>query len=140
MTTSQFDHSDRLHQIRVDAELSMMYDLLFMLRQDSPQEMSPTAPKAPMLKELHLELLRFQQQYIPDLQKIVDALALTLAHRANMGSHLDRLVVSDCLTTKVPWEECMHTHEVRGVEQKLHTVPCCCDRHYSNNECDDDYY
>lgn len=106
-----------------------MYDLLFMLRQDVPLEGSSTALKAPTLQLLHLELPRYQQQYISRLQQVVDALALTLAHRANKGSHLDRLIVTECLTTKVSWEECMRRHEVRGLEQKLETVPCHCTSH-----------
>lgn len=110
-----------------------MYDLLFMLRQGSLLEGSSTALKAPRLKELVLELPRFQDLYLSGLQQVVDALALTLACRANTDSHLDRLVVTKCLTTKVLWEECMRKHEVRGVEQKLQTVPCYCSRHYSDN-------
>lgn len=107
----------------------MMYDFLSTLKQDVSLGGSATALKAPRLNVLHLALPHFQQQYISRLQQIVDALALTLAHRAKRGSHLDRLYVTECLTTKVSWEECMRRHEVQGVEEILVTVPCRCSSH-----------
>lgn len=90
--------------------------------------------RAPTLKALHVELPEYSEFKLSVLNALLEMLALTLTRRAEFGSHLDRLVVSECLMTKAYWEGYMPQEIARKAEPE----PCFCESHSLVDSSDDD--
>lgn len=83
----------------------------------------------PSLEELHIVLSEYGQVKLSEMRTIVKMLARTLERRATMGHHLERLVVSECLITLLPWEAYMGLPELRQIAWKADTAYCRCRSH-----------
>lgn len=132
---AQFMTSDNLRQISVTAGPDVSRDLLLALKRRMAADSKPFADcRVPNLKELYIKLPRYSEFEVPKLDALVEVLSLTLARRANFGSRLDYLIVSECLKTEAYWEGYMPEEIARNTV----TEPCLCDSHSPTPSSDDD--
>lgn len=124
--TAQFLNSDRLNEISITAQPGVTCDMLVALKRRMPVHSgSYSECRAPKLKTLRIKLPEYGEFRLSTLEAFVESLAFTLTRRVAFGSHLDRLVVSECLMTKASW----NLHMPNEITEKAEGVPCLCDSH-----------
>lgn len=89
---------------------------------------------APNLKDLRVEIPGIGSFQFSQINKLLETLALTLKRRADFGSQLERLVVSECLKTRGYWDQYMPPEITNMAELE----PCSCDCHSWVFSSDDD--
>lgn len=118
-------NSDSLSQIDVTARPEVSTDVLLALKRKMPADsVSFVECPAPNLKDLRVGIPPGMFG-LPELNTLLETLALTLPHRADFGSCLDRLVVSECLITAAYWD----AHMPPEIANMAEWERCPCDSH-----------
>lgn len=84
-----------------------------------------TKCSAPNLKDLRVKLPEYGESKESELSALVRMLASTVVLRVDLGSHLDKLIVSECLTETIYWDIFMPNE----IAEMVDTEPCVCDSH-----------
>lgn len=118
--------SDSLARIHIEATPGILRLILFALQQPMPAGLgNTTCCRASTLKSLNVRLLAKRGYKHSQLERLIETLTRTLERRERFNSHLDSIVLSECLTTPATWR----SHVSDRIAEKTRTTPCQCESH-----------